>query len=161
MPVQEYLEGIRPPHSQICDLTLGYLELMIFNKLVSVVLFNSLPCSRYRTVIQQLLANIKTLTMSQVTARLQLKAALMSSNKDRFKDVYAAKVFRNDKRHVGKSPKYHCHVHPNGKHLNEKCFQQNDWTAALASNRQLTNDEVVRQYQALFSSQENNESWAE
>lgn len=96
--------------------------------------------------------------MSQVTARLRLEAASMSSNEDKFKEFYAAKVFKNKKKHVGRAPKDHCHVHPNDKHLNEACFKQKDCTAVSASNHNLTNAEVIRRYCSLFSSQNKTES---
>lgn len=92
--------------------------------------------------------------MSQVTARLRLEAASMSNNEDKFKEVYAAKMFKNEKKNVGKGPKDQCHIHPNGKHSNDVCYQQKDRSAASASNHQLSDAEVVRRYKALFSAQD-------
>lgn len=153
VPMNEYLAKIQDLHSRICDLTSGDPDLKISDKLFSIVLVNSLPRVRYGTVIQQLLANVKTLTMAQVTARLRLEAVSMSSDQDKFKDVYTAKIVRNEKRSSGKGPKDLCHIHPNGRHLNEACFQQKDRTTASASNSQLSDAKIVQRYKSLFSYQ--------
>lgn len=72
--MNKYLAKIQDLHSRVQDLTSNNPDLKISNKLFAVVLVNSLPRLTYGTVVQQLLANIKTLTMSQVTACLRLEA---------------------------------------------------------------------------------------
>lgn len=148
--MNEYLAKIQDLHSRIHDLTSGNPYLKISDKLFSMVLVNSLPRGKYGTVIHQLLASVKTLTMAQVTARLCLEAASMTSDQDKFKDVYAARISKNEKRQSGKGPNDQCHIHPNGRHLNNECFQQKDRTAAAASNPQLSDAEIVRRYKSLF-----------
>lgn len=66
----EYLAKTQALHSRFRDLTSGDPDLKISDKLFAVVLVNSLPRAKFGTVIQQLLASTKTLSTSQVIARL-------------------------------------------------------------------------------------------
>lgn len=66
----DYLAKTQALHSRVQDLTSGDSELNISDKLFAVVLVNSLPRPKYSTVIQKLLASIKTLSTSQVITRL-------------------------------------------------------------------------------------------
>lgn len=84
----------------------------------AIVLVNSLPRAKYATVIHQLPTGVKSLTMSQVTARLRLEAASMATDEICLKDFYAAKAFKLIKK-VGKGPKDHCHINPNGRHTKD------------------------------------------
>lgn len=85
-PMNTYLARIQDLHSRVRDLTCGDPDLKISDKLFAVVLINSLPRAKYGTIVQQLLANIKTLSIAQVTARLRLESVSMASDEARFKD---------------------------------------------------------------------------
>lgn len=150
--MNDYLARIQDLHSRVRDLTSSDPDLKISDKLFAVVLVNSLPRSKYGTVVQQLLATIKTLTMPQVTARLRLKAASMATDKARFKNVYAAKMTNQPKLKPGNKPTDLCHVHPNGRHTNSACFQKKNKTAASASNTEsLSDEEMVKRYKTMMN----------
>lgn len=152
--MHDYLAKVQDLHSRVRDLTAGDPELKISDKLFSIVLINSLPRTKYATVIQQLLSNVKNLTMAQVTARLRLEAASMASDEEHFKNVYAAKTVKPDNRKVGPKPNDLCNVHSNPKHTNLQCFSQKDKTKPSHPNS-LTDEEMVKRYKALVSMSEN------
>lgn len=99
--MHDYLAKIQDLHSRVRDLTSGDPELKISDKLFLIVLINSLPRTTYATVIQQLLSNIKTITMAQVSAQLRLEAVSMATDEEKFKGVYAAKITKPNNRKVG------------------------------------------------------------
>lgn len=155
--MHDYLAKIQDLHSRVRDLTAGDPELKISDKLFSIVLINSLPRNKYATVIQQLLSNVKNLTMAQVTARLRLEAASMTSDEEKFKSVYAAKTTKPDNRKVGPKPNDLCNVHLNPKHTNSQCFSQKGKPKTDHPNS-LTDDEKVKRYKALVSMSESKAS---
>lgn len=112
MSMTDYLAKVQDLQGRVCDITAGDPKQKILDKLFAVVLVNSLPWAKYGTVVQQLLASIKTLTMSQVSARVRLEATSMATDKAHFKEVYAAKTSKVKKK-KNHSPEDHCQVHPN------------------------------------------------
>lgn len=148
-----YLARIQDLHSRVQDLTSGDPDLKISEKLFVVVLINSVPRAKYGTIVQQLLANIKTLSIAQATACLRLKSVSMASDEASFKDVYAVKITKTNKRKVGKNHDDLCHVHPNGRHANSSCFQQqaNKTAASVSSQQSLSDEQIVKRYRTLFT----------
>lgn len=150
----DYLAKLQDLQGHVRDITAGNTDLKISDKCFAVILVNSLPQAKYGTVVQQLLASIKTLTMSQVTAWLSLEAASMDTDEAQFKEVYASNVFKTKKKRSGKPTEDHCQIHPNRRHSNTESFQQTDKTAAAASSLSqlpLSNTEIVLRYKEFMS----------
>lgn len=141
-PLTNYLAKVQALHSRVRDLTSGDPDLKISDKLFAVVLVNSLPRAKFGTIIQQLLAGIKTLSIAQVTARLRLEATSMASDEERFKEVYAVKTSKPDSRKVGPRPNDLCNVHQNPKHTNAQCFTQKD--KKTGNSDSLSNEEMIK-----------------
>lgn len=91
--------------------------------------------------------------MSQVTARLRLEAALVATDEEKFKDVYAAKIVKPDNRKFGPKPSDLCNQHQNPKHTNAQCFSQKTKNAANHSSS-ISDDEMIKCYKALVSMSE-------
>lgn len=155
--MDDYLAQTQSLHSRVRDLAWGDPDLKISDKLLAVVLVNSLPRAKFGTVVQQLLENIKTLTTSQVTARLRLEALSMASNEERFEEVYAATTSKINSQKVGHRPNDLCKVHQNPKHTHAQCFPQKDKTKDK-QNESVSNDEIVKQYQAMMLKKEEKKS---
>lgn len=149
----DYLAKTQALHSRVQDLTSGDSELNISDKLFAVVLVNSLPRPKYSTVIQQLLASIKTLSTSQVITRLWLEASSMASDEERFKDVYAAKATKPDNCKVGPRLNDLCNVHQNLKHTNAQCFTQK-YKSSVKKPKDVSDDDIIKRYHALMSSKD-------
>lgn len=152
-PMNTYLAEIQDLHSRVCNSTYRNPDLKISDKLFAVVLVNSLPWVKYGTLVKQLPANIKTLSIPQVIACLRLEAVSMACNELRFKEVYAAKITKTDERKIGKGPDDLCHIHPTGRHSNSACFQQqgHKTTANAARQLMLSDYEIIKRYKTIFS----------
>lgn len=150
--ITNYIARVQDLHSKIRDLTAGDKGLQLSNRLFAILLVNSLPRNEFRLIIKHFLSNIKSISTSDVCARLRLEANSYSNNEEKFKEVYTVKskkTFRNDNRRVGKSPKDLCHIHPNSKHTNKQCHTQKKNNPKESSSP--STEEMARRYQAMMA----------
>lgn len=95
--------------------------------------------------------------MTQVTARLCLEAALMATDEEKFKEVYAAKIVKTDNRKVGPKPSDLCNQHQNPKHTNAQCFSQKNKSSSNQPSP-FSDNEMIKRYKALVSLSEKSDA---